>query len=83
MDDFCHVDDFVWHRTREFELSVIDWLKEKFVTSQEFQNFRYLGLHIEQKQNCVVLDRLLYIDVLSEAEISLRRISKDVPLKGN
>ena len=31
----CHVDDFFWGGTKSFEISVIDVLKNSFVTSQE------------------------------------------------
>ena len=84
MDDFCHGDDFVWHGTKDFEWSIVYWFKEKFVTSQEFQNFSYLGMQIEEEYNCVFLDQQLYIDELSKTEITItRRITKDVPLKEN
>ena len=48
----CHVDDFFWGCTKNFEENVIHVLRKTFKTSQEeFGNFKYLGLHIKQKQH--------------------------------
>ena len=38
-------------RTHYFETNIINRLKQNFMTSQEeFENFKYLGLHVEQKK---------------------------------
>ena len=78
----CHVDDFSWGGTKNFEESVINVLKKTFKTSQkEFENFKYLGLHIEQKQDCIYLDQHMHIDELKEVQICKeRKISKESSL---
>ena len=78
----CHVDDFFRGGTKNFEESVISVLKKTFKTSQEeFENFKYLGLHIEQKQDCIYLDQQLYIDELKEVQICKeRKMSKESSL---
>ena len=42
---YCHVDDFFWGSTNDFQKTVIQRLKESFVTSpEELQSFKYLRL---------------------------------------
>ena len=54
----CHVDDFFWGGTINFEIHVINVLKNTLKKSQkEFANFKYLGLQVEQKQDCICLDQ--------------------------
>ena len=61
----CHVDDFFWGRTKHFAESAIHKLKEKFLTrSEEFEKFKYTGLNLVQKDDCVYLDQQLYNDEL-------------------
>ena len=56
-----------WGGTKCFAKSVINRLKEKFLTcSEEFENFYYTGLNLVQKDNCIYLDQQLYIDELKE-----------------
>ena len=44
-------------------------MKRTFKKSQEeFENFRYLGLHIEQKQYCIYLHQQTYIDELKDVQ---------------
>ena len=44
-------------------------MKRTFKKSQEeFENFRYLGLHIEQKQYCIYLHQQMYIDELKDVQ---------------
>ena len=37
--------------------------------SGRIENFKYFGLHIEQKQECIYLDQQIYIDELKEVQI--------------
>ena len=49
--------------------------------SEEFENFTYIGLNLVQKDDCVHLDQLLYIDESKEVVIPMNRMmSKDSPL---
>ena len=78
----CHLDDFFWGETKSFEISVIDILKNSFVTSQEeLRGFKYVGLNIEQRQVCIYVDQLMYTDELKEVDVSREsRMSKESPL---
>ena len=78
----CHVDNFFCEGKKNFEGSVINVLKKTFKTSQEeSENFKYLGLHIEQKQDCIHLDQHMYIDELKEVQICKeRKMSKESSL---
>ena len=78
----CHVDDFFRGGTKYFAKSVINRLKEKFLTrSEKFENFKYTGLNLVQKDDCVYLDQRLYIDELKEVVFSKnRKMPKDSPL---
>ena len=75
----CHVDDFYWGGTKNFEEYVINMIRKTFKTShEEFENFKYLELHIQQKNDCIYLDQQRYIDDLDEVHISKeRRMSKE------
>ena len=65
-----------------FEESVIDVLKKTFKMSQdEFENFKYLSLDTEQKQDCIYLEQQMYINQLKEVHICKeRKMSKKSPL---
>ena len=78
----CHVDDFYWGGTKDFEKYVIDVLRKTFKTShEEYENFKYLGVFIQQKNDCIYLDQQKYIDDLEEVHINKdRRMSKGSPL---
>ena len=65
--------------TKSFEISVI----KKVICDQSrgIENFKYVGLNIEQRQRCIYLDQLPYTDKLKEVDISReRRMSKESPL---
>ena len=78
----CHVDDFFWGGTKHFAESAINRLKEKILTcSEEIENFKYIGLNLVQKDDCVYLDQQLYVDELNEVVIPKnRKMYKDSPL---
>ena len=78
----CHVANFFWRGTKNFKEDVINVLKKTFKTSQEeFKNFNYLGLHIEQKQDCMYLDQQMYIGELQEVQFCKeRKIPKEILL---
>ena len=59
----CHVDDFFWGGTNNFEKTVIQRLKESFVIStEELESFKYLRLNIVQNNDCIYLDQKLCIE---------------------
>ena len=78
----CHVDDFFWGGTNDFEKTVIQKLKESFVISpEELESFKYLGLNIVQKNDFIYLDQKLHIEELKEAAIDTKRkMSKQAQL---
>ena len=61
---------------------VISVLQKTFkVNLEEYKNFKYPSLHIEQKQDCIYLDQQIYIDELKEARACKdRKISKKILL---
>ena len=67
-----------------FEKTVIQKLKERFVTSaEELESCKCLGLNIPQKNDCIYLDRKLYIEELTEVAIDTKRkMSKEAQLTG-
>ena len=70
----CHVDDFVWGGSINFEKQVINILKETFsVSSQEPEIFKYLGLYIDKKNDATTLHQIPYIDELKECDIEKSR----------
>ena len=78
----CHADDFFWGSTNDFEKSVIQKLRENFVTSpEECESCKYLGLKIVQKNHCIYLDQKLYIEEIKEVAIDTKRkMSKEAQL---
>ena len=45
------------------------------------RSFKFVGLNIEQRQECIYLDQLMYTDELKETDASReRRMSKESPL---
>ena len=66
----CHVDDFVWSGSVNFEKQIINVLKETFSeSSQESETFKYLGLYIDQKNDVIMLHQIPYINELKECDI--------------
>lgn len=62
----CHVNDIVWGGCVNIERN-IKTLKETFLVSlQEFEIFKYLGLYIEQKDNIIRVNPILYICKLTD-----------------
>ena len=50
------MDDFLWSGTNDFETDYISKLCKNFVTGKENQSvFRYLGLHLEEKDSGITL----------------------------
>ena len=71
----CHIDDFCWEESEQFQSTIIDKIRESFSISQEeVTTFKYLGLNIKPANGCISTDQNLYIDELSEAEI--RKLQK-------
>ena len=68
-----------WGSTTNFEESIIHVPRKTFKTSQEeFENFKYFRLHIEQKQHCKYLGQHMHIEELKEAQICKeKKMSKE------
>lgn len=59
----AHVDDFLWGGNEEFKSNTIKTLKEIFKISKEQQdNFKHLGLEIEQNENEITVSQRAYIN---------------------
>ena len=61
-----HVDDFL-HGSgdAEFETNVMTPLKEKFEFGrEEEQDFKYVGMHVTQENNCIIIDQNQYVEEL-------------------
>ena len=55
------MDDFLWSGTNDFETDYISKLRKNFVTGKENQSvFRYLGLHLEEKDSGITLHHWNY-----------------------
>ena len=66
----CYVDNFAWGSPINFEKQIINVLKETFsVSSQESETFKCLGLYIDQKNNVITLQQILYINELKKCDI--------------
>ena len=67
----CHVDDFFWAGTAEFERAVILPLKGRFsIGSEERDNFKYLGVQIFSKEKRICLGLSEFIRSLEETDVS-------------
>ena len=78
----CHVDDFVFAGTAEWNKSTIDVIMTEFNISTHFPKyFKYIGLEIFQDRNGVKLDQLKYISTVQEIKLASGRMTdKDAPL---
>ena len=78
----CGVDDLFWEGAKHFPESVINRLKKNDLTvSEEFENCKYVGLNLVQKDSSFYIDQQLYIDELKEVVIlKNRKFSKGSPL---
>ena len=70
----CHVDDFAWGGSINYEKQIINVLKETFSeSSQESETFKYIGLYIDQKNDVISLHQIPYINELKECDIDKSR----------
>ena len=66
-----HVDDLI-HGSgdEEFYRTVMEPLKERFLFGQEEEGeFKYIGLHVRQERDCIVIDQDQYVDGLEIPEV--------------
>ena len=69
-----HVDDFCWGGSKLFLLNVIDPIKKKFVIkSEEASTFKYVGLHVKQKDGMIRLSQDEYMKNLKPMPVSNMR----------
>ena len=72
-----HVDDFVWAGVPDFEKSVISPLCLKFsVGNSCTKTFKYIGINISQKSNCIIIDQCDYIMSVESIPLSKHKQSK-------
>ena len=70
----CHVDDFIWGGTVNFEVNVIQLIKSKFqISKSEGETFNYLGLTVSQESIGIKISQKIYIDKLKDVFIAKER----------
>ena len=70
----CHVDDFIWGGTVNFEENVIQLIKSKFqISKSEGETFNYLGLTVSQESIGIKITQNIYIEELKEVSIAKER----------
>ena len=70
----CHVDDFVYCGTNEFQSSVIQKLKVMFKIGEEGSaNFRYVGLNVTQTRGEIRVDQNDYVTGIEPIKLSKGR----------
>ena len=66
-----HIDDFCWGGTPEFRKQVINKITKVFKISSVFQdNFVYLGLQLNQEEDCVRISEEIYTGGLEELDVT-------------
>ena len=67
-----HVDDFLWAGSDRFKQEVIHPLKETFRCGKEMDNnFRYIGLDIEQSEGNIFLHQQEYTEELKQVDTNV------------
>ena len=52
----CHVDDFIWGGTEQFEAQVIQKMRAKLnVGKEESIAFRYIGIELQHQNDSILL----------------------------
>ena len=70
----CHVDDFCWGGTAQFEMEVIQKIRIEFKTSkEEKETFKYLGLNIKRVKDEIQIHQDEYINEVRPVEINRER----------
>ena len=74
-----HVDDFMYAGTQDFQVNVINNLKQTFKISKENdENFTYVGIEVQQGKEGIYVSQSEYQSKLQEIEIeSSRRADKN------
>ena len=64
-----HVHDILWGGTSEFITKVIDHIRSSYQIGQEnAKAFRYIGLDIAEKSDCIMVDQIQYISNLKKLQ---------------
>ena len=70
----CHVDDFLHAGTEEFERHVMKNLYNRFLIGRvEVSDFKYIGFHVIQNSDSIMLDQAEYIDNIENGIINPSR----------
>ena len=74
----AHVDDFLHAGNKVFKTEEVNRMKQVFkVGTEHSEAFQYLGLHLSQEHNCILLDQIKYISSVDLIEIaSFRKTQK-------
>ena len=69
-----HVDDILHGSgTTEFERKVFEPLKKKFqFGSEEMTEFRYVGMHIKQTEDGILVDQNHYLQTIDVPEVNMK-----------
>jgi transposase InsO family protein len=66
-----HVDDICWAGTGQFASTIIGSLNKQFlIGSTSSGSFKYIGIHLAQEDNCIVLSQTDYINSLEPVKIN-------------
>ena len=75
----CHVDDFLYGVTDDFEREVIVKLEKRFkISSKEMLQFNYLGLRIEQTRQNNAIDQNNNVKLLEVVKPTADLVKRDV-----
>ena len=75
----CHVDDFLYGGTNDFEREVIVKLEKRFkISSKETVQFNYLGLRIEQTHQNIAVDQNNFVKLLEVVKPSEDLVKRGV-----
>lgn len=73
----CHVDDFIWGGTPEFERQIIDPLRSTFLVGREHgkdKAFSYVGINVCNIEDGIMLQQTEYINNLSPIPLEKCRL---------
>ena len=73
----CHVDDFIWGGTKQFEQTVIQEIRETFkVGKEESKAFQYVGMELFHERNAIFLHQNKYRDNLETIPVEKKRMQE-------
>ena len=81
----CYVDDMIWGGNKNFNINVINNIKNTFMFgSEETKAFTYLGIQLIQNEDfSFTINQNNYIDCISEIKLSNERLKEKISLLPN